>query len=64
MIIYSAVFPIFDSESVSAESFEKTENGITSFYEKDVFGNTVLKFSTDPKKYLEGARPLQYLAKS
>ncbi len=64
MIIYSAAAPLFDSEFIYAESLEKTENGITSFYEKDVFGNTVLKFSTDPKKYLEGARPLQYLAKS
>ncbi|MBQ2881575.1 MAG: hypothetical protein IJE40_04855 [Clostridia bacterium] len=64
MIIYSAAFPLFESEFISAESLEKTENGITSFYEKDIYGNTVLKFSTDPKKYLESKKPLQYLAKS
>ena len=64
MLIYSVIAPLFDSEFVSAESVSKTENGITSFYEKDIFGNPILKFSTDPQKYLESKTPLQYLTKS
>lgn len=63
MLIYSAAYPLFDSEFIPSESVSKTENGITSFYEKDFNGNAVLKFSTDPKKYLESGKPLQYLAK-
>lgn len=63
MIIYSVVSPFFDSEFVPAESVTKTENGITSFYEKDLQGELVLKFSTDPKKYLKTEYALQYFTK-
>ena len=60
MIIYSAVSPFFDTEFMPAESVLKTENGIISFYEKDFSGILVLKFSTDPKKYLKSESGLQY----
>lgn len=59
MLIYSAAAPLFESDFVPTESFLKTENGIPSFYEKNVFGNTVLKFSTDPQMYLKSEKQLQ-----
>ncbi|MBQ7015254.1 MAG: hypothetical protein IJN12_03935 [Clostridia bacterium] len=62
MLIYSAVSPLFESEFVTTESISKTENGIPSFYEKNVMGNTVLKFSTDPKMYLKSEKLLQNLS--
>ena len=59
MLIYSAVSLLFESDFVPMESFLKTENGIPSFYEKNVLGNTVLKFSTDPQMYLKNGKQLQ-----
>ena len=64
MIIYSAVPPFLDSEICAAENISEIKNGVLSFYEKDLTGNRVLKFTTDPKVYLESEKPLQeYLTK-
>lgn len=59
MIIYSAVPPLFEIENSYPESFSEVQNGVPVFYEKDSVGNSVLKFSTDPKMYLERNKPLQ-----
>lgn len=59
MIIYSALQPLFEDEKNAAESFAEIKNGVPVFYEKDRAGNAVLKFSTDPKIYLERVMPLQ-----
>ena len=59
MILYSAVLPFFEDNETVTESFSDRENGSLMFYEKDAEGNKVLKFSTDPKFYLESKKPLQ-----
>ena len=59
MLIYSAVSPLFESDFTPTESFFKTENGVPSFYEKNVLGDIVLKFSTDPQTYLKSEKQLR-----
>lgn len=59
MLIYSVVPPLFDSEETGVECVSDIRNGVPVFYEKDPDGRSVLKFSTDPKMYLEREVPLQ-----
>ena len=58
MIIYSVLPPMFENPESVTESFSETENGVPAFYEKDISGNSFLKFSTDPTMYLERQTPL------
>ncbi|MBE6891640.1 MAG: hypothetical protein E7481_06395 [Ruminococcaceae bacterium] len=59
MILYSAVPPMFEDNKTVPEMFSDCEKGSLMFYEKDSEGNKVLKFSTDPKFYLESKKTLQ-----
>ena len=58
MIIYSVSAPIFEDSPEVPETVCEFISGIVSFYEKQSDGSRALKFSTDPKMYLERGKPL------